>query len=172
MKYDNEADAQQALKKDDQVASHLLRKVLNSTTGERQVLELREKRAESFMDVLHQVCLALIRHVLVFDILLLAQGIRQSDDIVFCRAARRLLKKLAAACGAFPPSLFLEGVRLVDDSPIGAGGFADIFRGSHNGQDIVLKRIRVYQSQRSEFNEISKVSNSSRDRCPVLTTTE
>lgn len=60
MKYNNEAEIQQALKNDDQETSHLLRKVLGSTREEREVLELRGERADDFMDILQKVFLASI----------------------------------------------------------------------------------------------------------------
>ena len=39
-----------------------------------------------------------------------------------------------------------EDIEIVGERPMGAGGFADIWEGTHNGRKIVLKSYRCYIS--------------------------
>ncbi|KAJ6589544.1 kinase-like domain-containing protein [Mycena capillaripes] len=80
-----------------------------------------------------------------------------SDDAPFFLPARRLLKNLCAATKDFPPTLFLELDSIDTNRQIGRGGFADIFLGRYQGQDIVLKRLQVYQPEPKEMSKFSKV---------------
>jgi hypothetical protein len=80
-----------------------------------------------------------------------------SDDAPFVLPARRLLKNLCAATGNFPLTLFLELDSVDTNRQIGQGGFADIFLGRYQGQDIALKRLRVYQPEPNEMTKFSKV---------------
>jgi hypothetical protein len=50
--------------------------------------------------------------------------------------------KLYRACHQLPPNLLLRGV--IGGPQVGGGGFADIFQGSYEGNDVALKRPRVY----------------------------
>ncbi|KAJ6589561.1 kinase-like domain-containing protein [Mycena capillaripes] len=79
-----------------------------------------------------------------------------SDDAPFVLPARRLLKNLCAATKDFPPTLFLELDSIDTNRQIGRGGFADIFLGRYQGQDIVLKRLQVYQPEPKEMSKFSK----------------
>jgi hypothetical protein len=60
------------------------------------------------------------------------------------QVAISLLVKLSVASQRFPPSLFLPEVDLggVRD-PERMGGFADVFRGRFNGEEVAVKRLRV-----------------------------
>jgi hypothetical protein len=90
-----------------------------------------------------------------FNIFMLTQSIMASDDTTFVLPARRLLKDLCTAAKAFPPTLFLELDSVDTNRLIGRGGFADIFLGRYRGQDIALKRLRIYQP--NEMLKFSKV---------------
>ncbi|KAJ6589506.1 kinase-like domain-containing protein [Mycena capillaripes] len=79
-----------------------------------------------------------------------------SHDTPFIRAASRLLKNLCAATEAFPPTLFLELDSVDKNQQIGQGGFADIFLGKCKGQNIALKRLRVYQPKPNDMLQFSK----------------
>ncbi|KAJ7936955.1 kinase-like domain-containing protein [Mycena leptocephala] len=63
---------------------------------------------------------------------------------------------MCAATKDFPPSLFLELDSVDTNRLIGQGGFADIFLGRYKGQDIALKRLRVYQPEPNEMTKFSK----------------
>jgi hypothetical protein len=57
-----------------------------------------------------------------------------------------MLIDLSQCKAMIPSSLFLKRVeadRMQD--PIGVGGFADVFCGSYEGEDVALKRLRVFQ---------------------------
>lgn len=46
--------------------------------------------------------------------------------------------------GLVPPGLFIDGIELISKRREFYGGFSDIFRASHNGKLLALKRVRVY----------------------------
>ncbi|KAJ7266623.1 kinase-like domain-containing protein [Mycena rebaudengoi] len=79
-----------------------------------------------------------------------------NNDAPFLLPAWRLLKNLCASAEVFPPSLFLQLDSVDTNRQIGQGGFADIFLGRYKGQDVALKRLRVY---RQEPNEILQFQN-------------
>ncbi|KAJ7936978.1 kinase-like domain-containing protein [Mycena leptocephala] len=79
-----------------------------------------------------------------------------NDDTPFVLPARRLLRNLCAATKDFPPSLFLELDSVDTNRQIGRGGFADIFLGRYQEQDIALKRLQVYQPEPNEMSKFSK----------------
>ncbi|KAJ7114239.1 kinase-like domain-containing protein [Mycena epipterygia] len=85
-----------------------------------------------------------------------AQCIMASNDTPFVLPARRLLKNLCTATKDFPPTLFLELDSVDTNQQIGQGGFSDIFLGRYKGQDIALKRLRVFQPEPNEMSKISK----------------
>lgn len=64
------------------------------------------------------------------------------------RKAHRLLIQLSKACDNLPSSLFISGVLRLDEEAMYGGGFADIFRAIYNGNEVALKRLRVYQAGR------------------------
>ncbi|RDB27133.1 Serine/threonine-protein kinase-transforming protein Rmil [Hypsizygus marmoreus] len=65
----------------------------------------------------------------------------------FDRRVRRLILKVAKASDTLPASMFLqEGVRLIDPEPYAGGGYSDIYRATYNGQNVALKRLRVYRN--------------------------
>ncbi|KAJ7607137.1 kinase-like domain-containing protein, partial [Mycena polygramma] len=55
-----------------------------------------------------------------------------------------------------PLALFLQLDYVDTDRQIGRGGFADTFRGQYQGQDIALKRLRVYQPEPIKASPFSK----------------
>ncbi|KAJ6514406.1 kinase-like domain-containing protein [Mycena vitilis] len=80
------------------------------------------------------------------DILTHAQCTQSSDDPSFYLPARRLLKKLCDITEDYPPQWFLKLDSVDKERYIGHGGFADIFPGRYEGQDVAVKRLRIYQS--------------------------
>ncbi|KAJ7760919.1 kinase-like domain-containing protein [Mycena metata] len=133
--YNDGIEIQKVFREDDQAISHLFREIIHS--GREEILHLRDEKATGFMDALHKCIMA-------------------SDDAPFLLPARRLLKNLCAATNNFPPALFLELNSVDINQQIGQGGFADIFLGRYNGQDIALKRLRVYRPDPNEMSNFSK----------------
>ena len=56
---------------------------------------------------------------------------------------RRLAVKVAAHWEIFPNALILKDVQLLDSERAGSGGFADVYRGMHDGQMVALKKPRT-----------------------------
>jgi hypothetical protein len=65
-------------------------------------------------------------------------------DEVFHRKVYRLLLGLLQACDVLPSSLLTSGIKPPEDDPVFYGSFADIFKTSKDGQEVALKRPRVY----------------------------
>ncbi len=63
---------------------------------------------------------------------------------------RHLLVRLSKAAGVLPTSIFLKDVECWDRDSVAGGGFADIFRARHIGQEVALKRLRVFLSSKEE----------------------
>ncbi|KAJ7281522.1 kinase-like domain-containing protein [Mycena rebaudengoi] len=72
-------------------------------------------------------------------------SIQSAEDEDFTLKARRLLVKLSEASDTLPSSLFIQGVARVDQEATFGGTFGDIYRASYQGEDVALKRIRVFQ---------------------------
>jgi hypothetical protein len=67
-----------------------------------------------------------------------------------------LLIKLAAASEHLPSSMFLNGVDLGDvRDPWTTGGFADIFRGTFQGQRVVGKRLRLHNLDKQAVHKVT-----------------
>lgn len=79
------------------------------------------------------------------------------DDVEFNFDARRLLVKLSIACDLLPSSLFIQGVTRQEQEATFGGAFGDIYRACYQGEDVALKRIRVFQRDSSQ-HETRRVS--------------
>ena len=55
----------------------------------------------------------------------------------------RILRKVSPTHGILPNSYFLPGVTLSDDIPYAAGGFADIWKGQRDGNQVCVKALRT-----------------------------
>jgi hypothetical protein len=154
--YSDNIKFEKAFLEDDQVISHLFREVIHSESGQEEILYLSDEKATGFMDVLHKVA-CLICELNDNLTYLCSQCIMASDDTLFVLPARQLLTDLCAATKAFPPTLFLELDSVDTNRQIGRGGFADIFLGRYQGQDVALKRLQLYQPEPNEMSKISKV---------------
>lgn len=55
------------------------------------------------------------------------------------------MRRLSYSADLFPSALRLEGVECPDGMPYGVGGYADVFRGTYEGNKVALKRLRVFQ---------------------------
>ncbi|KDQ56034.1 hypothetical protein JAAARDRAFT_132976 [Jaapia argillacea MUCL 33604] len=70
------------------------------------------------------------------------------------KAIHRLVVKLSEKSYKIPPQLFLRGVHVNGGNDpysaggyIGGGGFADVYRGSFQGKEVAVKRLRVFSPE-------------------------
>lgn len=68
-----------------------------------------------------------------------------------------MLMKVSQKIGTVPSILFVHDISFVDDSIVGMGGNADVFRATKDGCDVVLKRLRksVFQVGGKEWKKVS-----------------
>ncbi|KAJ7115954.1 kinase-like domain-containing protein [Mycena epipterygia] len=127
----NDRRLRDALHKDDIDIARLFKLVASSEQYKKAVLRLKGGSAQNCVDLIQDV---------------LDKGSTQSaDDEGFTLKARRLLVKLSEASDILPSSLFIQGVSRLDKEATFGGTFGDIYRASYQGQDVALKRIRVFQ---------------------------
>ena len=77
------------------------------------------------------------------------------------------LYKICGRCAILPKALRIPLCYNRDDFPLYQGGFADVWKGSYQGQDVAVKVLRVYQT--SDLDKIRGVSHWLSDP-PVLRT--
>lgn len=75
--------------------------------------------------------------------------------------AVRILEDTASTY--LPPSLFIKDVLSTtsDDIALASGSFADVSRGTYQGQEVAIKRFRLYASDGSENKKLYKVLEAS-----------
>jgi hypothetical protein len=83
------------------------------------------------------------------------------------KAIGKLLIRLVDRFQCLPPTLFLSGVRWVSKDAVDAGGYADIFRGTYQGKEVALKRLRVFRAdnERIVMNRVSVTTRKSPADC-------
>jgi serine/threonine protein kinase len=111
------------------------------------MLSIRTCEASSVIDVLHNVCMHInpplsTIHV-YFQVLAVVSSGKHHDGAIR-KAASNLLMKVMQEFNILPSTLFLTGVVLYSRDPVNAGGYADILRGSYHGEEVALKRFRIY----------------------------
>ncbi|KAJ7224227.1 kinase-like domain-containing protein, partial [Mycena pura] len=121
-----------AIQKDDADIVRLFRRVVSTERHKKAVLRLKGESAQNCVDLVQDV---------------LDKGTLNSagSDDGLTRKARRLLVKLSEVSDTLPASLFICGVLRLDKEAMFGGTFGDIYRASYQGQDVALKRIRVFQ---------------------------
>lgn len=71
---------------------------------------------------------------------------------------RRLVLDLSLKCQQMPSALFLQGVQRTDMESRAAGGFADIYLGTWEGQTIAIKCLRMFalspESQKGRLRQV------------------
>jgi len=67
----------------------------------------------------------------------------------------KALIRLSGATGLYPECLVLGGIEIMGDA-VGGGGFAEIFKGRLQDQEIAVKVLRVYQ--KSDLEKLLKVT--------------
>ena len=65
--------------------------------------------------------------------------------------------KLSEVSNILPSGLSVKGVTLLEKHPKFGGGFVDIFRASYRGNEVALKRMRVFQ-RGDELQSINRVA--------------
>ena len=65
------------------------------------------------------------------------------DPALKCRHVQALIR-LSGATGHYPECLVLKGIEIIGDA-IAGGGFADIFKGQLQDQEVAVKVSKVYQ---------------------------
>ena len=66
------------------------------------------------------------------------------------------MQRLSRKTNLYPKTFTLKDVMVIDNSRVGAGGFADIYKGRFKDQFVCLKMIRAFKSSQVEY--IVKVS--------------
>ncbi|KAH8810316.1 kinase-like domain-containing protein [Flagelloscypha sp. PMI_526] len=69
------------------------------------------------------------------------------------RFIHRSIKKLVATHQSLPPSFHLNQIIRTNEHPIAAGGYADIYRGTHKGTSVCLKVLRLYINPEDHASE-------------------
>ncbi|KAJ6581547.1 kinase-like domain-containing protein [Mycena capillaripes] len=128
----NERRLRDALQKDEAEIARLFKLVASTDIHKKAILRLKGGSAQHCVDLIQNV---------------LDKGSLQ--DPGFTLKARRLLVKLSEASDTLPSSLFIRGVSRLDKEATFGGTFGDIYRASYQGQDVALKRIRVFQRDAS-----------------------
>jgi hypothetical protein len=44
----------------------------------------------------------------------------------------------------------IQGVKLLEKDAVYAGGFADVYRGLYRGEEVALKRLRIFHHQKDQ----------------------
>ncbi|TFK43201.1 kinase-like domain-containing protein [Crucibulum laeve] len=117
-----------AIEEDECFIFQSLTDIIALESGRKDILQLQEQDAQGFIDLIQ---MALDRNKL--------------QDVELQRIAQRLVMKLCEKANTLPSSLVIEGVELRERDAIYGGGFADIYRGSYQGKDVALKRMRIFQ---------------------------
>jgi hypothetical protein len=74
-----------------------------------------------------------------------AMTAQQEPKVGFPRdTVPRVLLKLSTVYQYIPSKLLVSGVTLTFHEPLFAGGFADIFKGTHEDKHVALKRFRDF----------------------------
>lgn len=81
------------------------------------------------------------------------RNLKDSSTLEARKLLRRRLCKLSRESEEVPSVLLLSGVKHLDGRIYGAGGFADVLRGSWNDQDVALKTLRVFKMIQPSLKE-------------------
>lgn len=136
-----------SLQADERDLLDLIEGVLDSETNLIDSLLSQEEDAAAFLDLLQWAIDSC--HM---------SGLRSQhrDITTFLRRLSRTLMRLSQGCQRLPRSLTLEDVRLRSADAVAGGGFADVFMATHDGKDVALKRLRVFQGRAEERISVRK----------------
>ncbi|KAJ6536002.1 kinase-like domain-containing protein [Mycena vulgaris] len=76
--------------------------------------------------------------------------LRNVDRISAQLDARRLIVKLSEASDLLPSSLTIHGVEQKSLDPLFGGTFGDIYKAQYQGNNVALKRLRLFQADSAE----------------------
>jgi hypothetical protein len=71
----------------------------------------------------------------------------------------RSIRKLASHSGRIPRVLFLEDILCHEGDPLCGGGFADVWKGSRNGNAVAIKRLRIFKPWTGQKHKLIKVAH-------------
>jgi hypothetical protein len=126
---------------------NLVWQVLNTKRNDSMELDLRGDAVTQFMDLMNSVGHSCFAQLCLVVLTIIFCSINQKSfghSNIVCQTAFRLLVGLLQACDIAPSSLFISDVRLLEDDAVFHGVYADIFKGFKDGQEVALKRPRIY----------------------------
>ena len=148
----------------------LLEKIFTSKDEVKTIGYLRGEEAQAFINVLDEVCSTppFPRHGLITSILLcsfafeLSPSTNQALDFpnLQPRYRNKCLSALCKLCGRhalLPKSLQIPLCYDRSDTPLYRGGSAEVWKGEHQGLQVVVKVLRVYST--SHFEKIASVGS-------------
>ncbi|KAF7373420.1 Kinase-like protein [Mycena sanguinolenta] len=121
----NDPKLRAALRTDDRGIATLLQFIFCSEPDKEAVLRLEGDSAQFCLDVVQDF---------------LDKGFLLEHG----EAARRIIRKVSEACDKLPSSLFITGVSEREENATFGGGYGDIYRASHGGKHVALKRLRHF----------------------------
>lgn len=65
------------------------------------------------------------------------------EDMARWRRAYNVLTRLVGWSRELPEQLFVRRVNFKTDAPYARGGFADVFKGDHEGESVAVKRLHI-----------------------------
>ena len=128
----------------------LCNSVWHVLNAKRDDLDLHGDAVTQFMDLMNSVsdsCCAGFPELYLVVLTIIFGSVNQKSlgqGKIIHQTAFRLLVGLLQACDIAPSSLFISDVRLLEDDAVFHGVYADIFKGFKDGQEVALKRPRVY----------------------------
>uniref|UniRef100_A0A0W0FW06 Protein kinase domain-containing protein n=1 Tax=Moniliophthora roreri TaxID=221103 RepID=A0A0W0FW06_MONRR len=131
----NAAEMYQAVLGDESEVASLIEVILESRHEMLAAEQLKGADAECFMDALQEI----------LDNMECTLVEKLRDRI------RALLIKLSKLSTNLPESMFISRVTLVGNRNICGGAFADVYRGTHNGKYVALKRPRLFRGNHSKL---------------------
>ncbi|KAJ6479206.1 hypothetical protein C8R47DRAFT_609739 [Mycena vitilis] len=115
----HDARIRAALRTDEARIAELLIWTFDSKAAEEAVLRLEGASAQNFLDVVQNT---------------IEKGFLMAPDE--SRKARRIIRKLSAACDMLPSAIFVSGVTGKDEHATFGGGYGDIYRAKHGDKAV------------------------------------
>jgi len=127
--------------------------ILGDVSRYRKLLHCRGEQAQALLDFLQMASLLAHRFVVQFPYA--THTIQASDNPALDAHLRRSLvvamQRLSAKTSLYPKVFDFKGISLVEDNPVFAGGFADIYKGRLGDRFVCLKMIRVFESSQVDY---------------------
>lgn len=111
----------------------------------KQILACKGSKAQSILDLFQMV-----NYLVILLDLIITNFLKLLDNNVPASPFRRdlivAMRRLSQKTERYPRRFDLEDIQLLEDHPVAAGSFADIYKGQFQGELVCLKVIRAYQS--------------------------